>query len=43
MPFMHSESLEIHQMAVELYRKNGNEMNLEDEISHKKIIEKFGR
>jgi uncharacterized protein (DUF924 family) len=43
MPFMHSESLQIHQIAVELFRKNGIQSNLDFEFSHKKIIEKFGR
>ena len=43
MPFMHSESLQIHEIAVELYRKNGIQNNLDFEFSHKKIIEKFGR
>jgi len=43
MPFMHSESLQIHEIAVELFRKNGIQSNLDFEISHKKIIEKFGR
>jgi len=43
MPFMHSESLEIHEIAVELFRKNGISNNLEFEFSHKKIIERFGR
>jgi len=43
MPFMHSESLAIHEVAVELYRKNGIQNNLDFEFSHKKIIEKFGR
>lgn len=43
MPFMHSESLEIHEVAVELFRKNGIQNNLDFEFSHKKIIERFGR
>jgi len=43
MPFMHSESLAIHDVAVELFRKNGIRNNLEFEISHRKIIERFGR
>lgn len=43
MPFMHSESLAIHEIAVELFRKNGIESNLEFEFRHKKIIEQFGR
>jgi len=43
LPFMHSESLPIHEVAVELNRKNGIQNNLDFEFSHKKIIEKFGR
>ena len=43
MPFMHSESLLIHEVAVELYTKSGIQTNLEFEIKHKNIIEKFGR
>ena len=43
MPFMHSESLEIHEVAVELFRNNGIQSNLDFELSHKKIIEEFGR
>lgn len=43
LPFMHSESPEIHRVAEKLYRQEGMESNLEWEIKHKKIIEKFGR
>jgi uncharacterized protein (DUF924 family) len=43
MPFMHSESLEIHEIAVELYRNNGIKANLDFEFKHKEIIERFGR
>ena len=43
MPFMHSESLKIHEVAVGLFRKNGIQSNLDFEIRHKKIIERFGR
>ena len=43
MPFMHSESLQIHEVAVDLYRRNGIQSNLDFELKHKKIIEKFGR
>jgi len=43
MPYMHSESLKIHDIAVELYRSNGVESNLEFEVKHRDIIEKFGR
>ena len=43
MPYMHSESLKIHEVAVELFRKNGLESNLAFEFKHKIIIERFGR
>ena len=43
MPFMHSESLDIHEVAVGLFRSNGNQNNLDYEFKHKKIIEQFGR
>jgi len=33
----------IHEVAVELFRANGIENNLEFEFRHKQIIEKFGR
>jgi len=43
MPLMHSESLLIHAQAVKLFESNGIAMNLEYELKHKAIIEKFGR
>lgn len=43
MPYMHSESLSIHNVAVELYKNNGIQSNLNFEIKHRDIIEKFGR
>lgn len=43
LPFMHSESLIIHERAVELYSQAGMENGLEWEMKHKSIIEKFGR
>lgn len=43
MPFMHSESLKIHDEAMKLFSEPGLEMNLDFEIKHKVIIEKFGR
>jgi len=43
MPFMHSESLVIHNVAVGLYQENGVPANLDFEIKHKVIIEQFGR
>lgn len=43
MPFMHSESLIIHEQAIALFRQPGLEKNLDFELKHKVIIEKFGR
>ncbi len=43
LPFMHSESIKIHEKAEQLYRKHGVQSTLEWEVKHKKIIEKFGR
>lgn len=43
LPFMHSESLKIHEVAVGLYQNNGLQGNLDYELKHKKIIERFGR
>ena len=43
MPYMHSESLAIHNVALNLYRKNGIESNYDYEVKHREIIEKYGR
>ncbi|PTQ91109.1 DUF924 family protein [Agitococcus lubricus] len=43
LPFMHSESLAIHEQAVQLYQAAGLEYNLAFEYKHKIIIERFGR
>ncbi|MBD67051.1 MAG: hypothetical protein CME62_17750 [Halobacteriovoraceae bacterium] len=43
MPYMHSESKLIHEQAVRLYSAKGLEYNLDFEIKHKKIIDRFGR
>jgi len=43
MPFMHSESLKIHEVAMVLFQNNGIQSSLEFEIKHKEIIERFGR
>lgn len=40
---MHSESKVIHEQAVKLYRQHGNSDNLEFELKHKAIIDRFGR
>ncbi|UNW06849.1 DUF924 family protein [Acinetobacter sp. YH16049] len=43
MPFMHSESQLIHEFALKLFQRLGNPENLEYEIKHKIIIDRFGR
>ncbi|CAH0992480.1 hypothetical protein SIN8267_02606 [Sinobacterium norvegicum] len=43
MPFMHSESKAIHQIAEKLFKANGNEDNYRFELRHKEIIDQFGR
>lgn len=43
MPFMHSESRKIHDVAAALFRKHGNASALDFEMRHKAIIDKFGR
>ncbi|RII81723.1 DUF924 family protein [Neopusillimonas maritima] len=40
---MHSESIRIHEIAMELYDQPGLETNFEFEIKHKEILERFGR
>lgn len=43
MPFMHSESAAIHELAVKYFGESGMEHNLEFELKHKTIIDRFGR
>ncbi|HMK14151.1 MAG TPA: DUF924 family protein [Burkholderiales bacterium] len=43
MPFMHSESRVIHELAMKLFKEPGLESNLDFEIRHKAIIDRFGR
>ncbi|MBJ7537671.1 DUF924 family protein [Marinomonas transparens] len=43
MPFMHSESLKIHDVAVVLFKDNGVQATLDFEIKHRDIIAQFGR
>ena len=43
LPFMHSESALIHQQAVKLYTELGVADNLDFELKHKAIIDRFGR
>ena len=43
MPFMHSESKEVHETAVEIFNKPGMEGAYDYELKHKAIIDRFGR
>lgn len=43
MPLMHSEDPDIHDVAVELFTALGLEENLNFELQHKAIIDRFGR
>lgn len=43
LPYMHSESPQIHQQAVTLFSQPGLEGNLDFELRHKAIIDRFGR
>lgn len=43
MPYMHSESLKIHDEALKLFNQPGLENNLDFEKKHKAIIERFQR
>lgn len=43
MPFMHSESKEIHDIALFLFDQPGLEVSFNFEIKHKAIIDRFGR
>jgi uncharacterized protein (DUF924 family) len=43
MPYMHSESLEIHNEAIKLFERLGAEGSLKFEHAHRDIIVRFGR
>lgn len=43
MPYMHSESSEVHAEAVPLFEKLGDPEVLKYELMHKDIIDRFGR
>ena len=43
MPFMHSEAPEIHELAVRLFSASGMDSNLQFELRHQAIIDRFGR
>lgn len=43
LPYMHSESKLIHEVAESLYREHAPPSNYEYELKHKVIIDRFGR
>ena len=43
MPYMHSESALVHEQAIALFAQPGMETNLDFELRHKAIIDRFGR
>ncbi len=43
LPYMHSESPRIHEIALALFAEPGLEANLESERQHKAVIDRFGR
>lgn len=43
MPYMHSESRSIHEVAERLFRERAPKSNYEFELRHKAIIDRFGR
>ena len=43
MPTMHGESALVHTQAVALFTQLGNQDNLNFELRHKTIIDRFGR
>ena len=43
MPFMHSESKRIHEVAEGLFRERAPKSNYDFELRHKAIIDRFGR
>ncbi len=43
MPYMHSESRLVHETALRLFQANGLQGNVDFELRHKSIIDRFGR
>jgi uncharacterized protein (DUF924 family) len=43
MPYMHSESLSIHDVAMQLFKDKCSAGSFEFEQKHRQIIERFGR
>lgn len=43
MPYMHSESKVVHEVAERLFKESGPKGNYDFELRHKAIIDRFGR
>ena len=43
MPYMHSESEAIHEVAVELFNQTGLDKTIDSELRHQAVIKQFGR
>lgn len=43
LPYMHSESSAMHEVAMKLFNEPGLEPNLAAEVRHKAVIDRFGR
>ena len=43
MPYMHSESLRVHDEALRLFDQPGLEHNLHHEHRHREVLVRFGR
>ena len=43
LPYMHSESRVIHEVAERLFKERGPKINYDFELRHKVIIDRFGR
>lgn len=43
LPYMHSESAVVHVEAERLYRAHGSPEELDYELAHKRIVDRFGR
>ena len=43
MPYMHSESRLVHEVAERLFRENAAKSSHDFELRHKAIIDRFGR
>lgn len=43
MPYMHSESAEVHKKALQIFEQHGDAETLDYEKKHKAVIDEFGR